>query len=728
LFEAISVSSSQVSGYNSSTITINPSSDLIAGTDYYVLIDATAIDDTSGNSFAGIASKTTWNFTASDLVAPTLSYLSPGDNATDVAVDAIFEINFSEAIATGTGNIVIYKSSDDSIAESIDISGAKVTASGTTALLINPTLTLEGETEYYIIIPNTAVDDLSANSYAGITASSTWSFTTVDNNNPGVSYFNPQDNSSSVALNQIFEINFNETIVVGSGNIVLYKSSDDSIVESIDISGVKVTASGTSALLIDPAATLESETEYYFIFPATGVDDTSGNSFVGISASSTWSFTSGDYSNPTLSYLNPNDNATAVEIDAVFEINFNEAIATGTGNIVIYKTSDDSVVESIAVGSSKITASGTTALLINPATDLSYETEYYIIIPATAIDDTSGNSYAGITASSTWSFTSKDTPTCPTVSHAATYNPYPTCGVATCESGYTLSNGSCIIVSSGSGGSSAVTNNTTTVGSGSVDTSIPAQKTKEVGRVETSGINAVMHLDSKAIFQAQVSKTNTIQNHGITIKEMDLNLQKVHILIESDPIEFDLSLYETKLVDLDGDGINDIEVTFANLVVNNSEITIKELNSPVADNIKNDNSVNSYIITDDELYERLKGKIILKVEGKGEAYYISSTKKEMYYLGRPSDAFEILRNQGIGITNEDLLRISEINSDDLADFVFCKKHLGKIFLQVEQNGEAWYVNPANEKRYYLGQPTDAFNLMKNLALGISNKDFAKLIE
>lgn len=33
---------------------------------------------------------------------------------------------------------------------------------------------------------------------------------------------------------------------------------------------------------------------------------------------------------------------------------------------------------------------------------------------------------------------------------------------------------------------------------------------------------------------------------------------------------------------------------------------------------------------------------------------------------------------------------------------------GKILLQVESAGEAWYVNPDNEKRYYLGRPSDAF--------------------
>ena len=36
------------------------------------------------------------------------------------------------------------------------------------------------------------------------------------------------------------------------------------------------------------------------------------------------------------------------------------------------------------------------------------------------------------------------TPTCPTISNAATYNAYPTCGAASCNSGYELSGGSCV--------------------------------------------------------------------------------------------------------------------------------------------------------------------------------------------------------------------------------------------------------------------------------------------
>ncbi|MEA2064791.1 MAG: DUF2330 domain-containing protein, partial [Patescibacteria group bacterium] len=62
--------------------------------------------------------------------------------------------------------------------------------------------------------------------------------------------------------------------------------------------------------------------------------------------------------------------------------------------------------------------------------------------------------------------------------------------------------------------------------------------------------------------------------------------------------------------------------------------------------------------------DRLKGKIILKVEDNGEAYYINSNTKTVSYLGRPADAFSVMRDQGIGITNANLEKI-QIGSNNL---------------------------------------------------------------
>lgn len=144
-------------------------------------------------------------------------------------------------------------------------------------------------------------------------------------------------------------------------------------------------------------------------------------------------------------------------------------------------------------------------------------------------------------------------------------------------------------------------------------------------------------------------------------------------------------------------------------------------------------------IKDSSLYNKLKGKIILKVESEGQAYYVSPNKEEMYFLSKPVIAFYVMREQGIGITNENLEKIpvadnycpsyaKNCDNKEAHDTNFANSNKGKIFLQVEEHGEAWYVNPDNNKRYFLGRPTDAFNVMRNLGLGISDDNFDIMTE
>jgi hypothetical protein len=60
------------------------------------------------------------------------------------------------------------------------------------------------------------------------------------------------------------------------------------------------------------------------------------------------------------------------------------------------------------------------------------------------------------------------------------------------------------------------------------------------------------------------------------------------------------------------------------------------------------------------------------------------------------------------------------------DANFADKLKGRILLQVESHGEAWYVNPTDGKKYYLGDPGTAYNVMKFLSLGIKNDDLRKI--
>lgn len=128
----------------------------------------------------------------------------------------------------------------------------------------------------------------------------------------------------------------------------------------------------------------------------------------------------------------------------------------------------------------------------------------------------------------------------------------------------------------------------------------------------------------------------------------------------------------------------------------------------------------------ESLAMRLAGKILLQVESKGEAWYISPDTHERFYLGRPHDAFVVMRDLGLGISDADLALIPEAGTTGTGNKSLRNRLSGKILLQVESKGEAWYVNPETTRRHYLGRPTDAFDLMRSLGLGISNLDLISI--
>ena len=125
------------------------------------------------------------------------------------------------------------------------------------------------------------------------------------------------------------------------------------------------------------------------------------------------------------------------------------------------------------------------------------------------------------------------------------------------------------------------------------------------------------------------------------------------------------------------------------------------------------------------LAKRLAGRILLQVQSKGEAWYVHPITLKRYYLGRPADAFRIMREHGLGITNVNLSRVPEASRSGALPRSLTHVS-GRILLQVESHGEAWYVNPQILKRYYLGRPADAFRIMREQGLGITDKDLEKI--
>lgn len=128
---------------------------------------------------------------------------------------------------------------------------------------------------------------------------------------------------------------------------------------------------------------------------------------------------------------------------------------------------------------------------------------------------------------------------------------------------------------------------------------------------------------------------------------------------------------------------------------------------------------------DPVLIARMKGRILLQTESHGEAWYVHPTTGKRHYMKDGSVAYQMMRNFGLGIKNADLAKIP--TSNDTFQLPSSMKALkGKILLQVEARGEAWYVHPDTGKRYYMKDGNEAYQLMRLYSLGISNDNLGKI--
>ena len=338
---------------------------------------------------------------------PTLTSSVPADNATGVAVDATIVLNFSENVDTESGNITIKKG--NAVIETIDVTDTdRVSGTGTSQITITPSSNFEDLTEFYVLIDPTAFDDADGRSYAGISSTTALSFTTT-NTVPTLTSSVPADNATGVAVDATIVLNFSENVDAESGGtIIIKKTSDDSQVESITVTDTdRVSGSGSSQITITPSSNFDNNTEYYVLISANAFDDSSNGSYAGIPTSkTTLSFTTTN-AVPTLTSSVPADDAPNVERDASIILNFSENVDAETGDIEIYKTSGDVLVETIGVTSSQVTGSGTSEITINPSSNFDSLTEYYVLIDATAFDNSSSGSYAGISSTTALSFTVK---------------------------------------------------------------------------------------------------------------------------------------------------------------------------------------------------------------------------------------------------------------------------------------------------------------------------------
>jgi uncharacterized protein YkwD len=130
----------------------------------------------------------------------------------------------------------------------------------------------------------------------------------------------------------------------------------------------------------------------------------------------------------------------------------------------------------------------------------------------------------------------------------------------------------------------------------------------------------------------------------------------------------------------------------------------------------------------------LKGYILLQVQEHGEAWYVDPLTFKRFYMKDGPTAYEMMRTFGLGITDSDLAGIPSVtdttamnNSSSICSSNSLANRLkGKILLQVQQHGEAWYVYPKTCRRIYMKDGAAAYEIMRFLGLGITDVDLSKL--
>jgi hypothetical protein len=253
----------------------------------------------------------------------------------------------------------------------------------------------------------------------------------------------------------------------------------------------------------------------------------------------------------------------------------------------------------------------------------------YVILPTTT----------GVYTISPSTSTSCSSILCSTLANAATYNSYPTCGAASCNAGYRVSgsgaSATCVMIGGGGGGGGGSSSGT---GSGSGNTLIISSgQTSSIGTVGSSGTNLFMYETSQANFTTSVSG-GKIESHSLKVNQLEIDKKRIWLIFGSQPITLKIAVGQTKIIDLDGDGTNDLKVIFNQLIVNKIDLTVKTTKP--------------------------------KIKGSGDLVKLDCpTCKTVYYLGNDGKRYIFPNDKVYKAWYSDFSKVKIITSKELSQYL-----------------------------------------------------------
>lgn len=374
--ESIDVTTSQVT-VTGAAVTITPSANFANSTGYYIEIPAAAIEDIAGNDYAGISGAAAWNFTtiaASVLPSATETFTTGWrvlPTGASTSADYYAEGNGQGTFARFDLGIFNLTKLD------FGLSGASTITSVQSAEFTlthnDRTFTQGTEVEFFFTTDAATGKTFDAAQVNGIN-NSQFTFAPIS---LGKFPYTPKPGGQT----DVFTL---DLAAAGPALVSRLNTGEDfSIIIAATTPMAAVTYSGKGNTFDpgDPSLKLT-------VNETTGVDTTA----------------------PAVAFFTPADGSGGLPISSNLRINFNEIVQKGTaGTITIFRSSDNSVFEAIPVTSTQVTVNLGT-VTIDPAASLESAGSYYVQITAGAIEDTSGNDFAGIADTTTWNFSTAQPP------------------------------------------------------------------------------------------------------------------------------------------------------------------------------------------------------------------------------------------------------------------------------------------------------------------------------
>ena len=374
-----------------SRVTINPGSIFGAGTDYYVLVDASFVESTDGSRSGNNAITDTAQFTFTTNTPPALANTSPIDDATDTIGSTYLSITADINIYANTGNIYLYKTVGNTLVETFDITAVSIVND---TITFTPASPFEAGVEYYVLMDAGAVRDSDLFAFPGISSTTAFSFTA--DTAPLLSSFTPILNATDTAKSTTVTLNFDQDVQAGTGDITIYEVGG-TLHQTIDITTVSFS---NNSVQFD-ATNLDPSTSYYITIDNQAIYDTdAGFWFIGITANNVIKFTTGALPTLVLQTTTPAHRTANIILTA------SSSVIAGAGNLYVHKA-DGTLLDTF--DATTVYNAGAGEFSLNLSNDLDPSTSYYVLHDANIVNH---NGFLNVAESnvSTFAFTSGAVP------------------------------------------------------------------------------------------------------------------------------------------------------------------------------------------------------------------------------------------------------------------------------------------------------------------------------